>query len=93
MRSSSAGWRSTASRSSPSSSSETAELLSSFAMARNPIQCRNRRAASTRRWPQNGPLSSPSVVANAIGSWIVVASITKPPSSSCWCFRQCAEIG
>ena len=43
--------------------------------------------------PQNGPSSSPTVVAKAIRSWIVGASITKPPSSSCWCFRQCAEIG
>ena len=42
------------------------------------------RTASTSRGPQSGPCSSLSVVANEIGSWIVVASITKPPSSSCW---------
>ena len=51
------------------------------------------RAASTRRLPQNGPSSSRSVVANAIGSWIVDASITKPPSSSCWWPMKCDEIG
>ncbi len=76
MRSRSTGWKSTSSRSPPSSPTATAELLSSFAIARNPIQWRNRRTASTRRGPQSGPLSSPSVVANEIGSWIVVASIT-----------------
>ena len=76
MRSRSAGWKSTSSRSMPSSPTPTAELLSSFAIARNPIQYRKRRIASTRRGPQSGPFSSLSVVANEIGSWIVVASMT-----------------
>ena len=34
-----------------------------------------------------------SVVANPIGAWTVVASITKPPSSSCWCPIAWAVIG
>ncbi len=89
----SAGVSSTSNRSPPPSSTTTAEALSSFAIASTPAQYRNLRTASTRRSPHIGPSSSQSVAANAIGSWIVVASITNPPSSSCWCSMQCAVIG
>ena len=37
-----------------------------------------------RRAPERAVLVL-DVVAKPIGSWIVVASITNPPSSSCWC--------
>ena len=77
----------------PAPSAATAPLFSSVAIASTPTQRRNPRTASTRRGPQSGPCSSRSVVANAIGSWIVVASITKPPSSSSWWSMQCAVIG
>ena len=68
-------------------------LFSSFTIASTPTQRRNFRTASTSGCPQSGPLSSSSVVAKLIGSWIVVASITKPPSSSRWWSIAWAEIG
>ena len=71
----------------------TLPLFSSLAIASTPIQRRKPRTASTSGAPQSGPFSSSSVVAKPIGSWIVVASITKPPSSSCWCPIACAVIG
>ena len=77
----------------PFSSTTTDAVFSLFAIASTPFQKRYFLVASTRRDPQNGPSSSRSVVAKAIGSRIVEASSTKPPSSSCWYDMQCDEIG
>ena len=77
----------------PFSSSRTLPLLSSLTITSRPTQWRNLFTVSTRAVPQSGPFSSSIVVAKPMGSWIVVASITKPPSSSCWCPIACAVIG